>query len=646
MPNINILDKTIFNRIAAGEVVEKPASVVKELVENSIDAKSTNITIEVEGGGIKKIRVTDNGCGMDIDNLPKAFLPHATSKISCLDDLDKIGTLGFRGEALSSIASVANITAVSKVKERESGAKIIINGGEVESVAETGCVDGTSITIENLFYNVPARAKFLRKPKTEENEITNLVSRLILANPNISIKYVADGKTIYHSTATGLKDAIYTVYGASVVENLVPIDYTYQNIIKVDGYIGIPSFTKPNRTYQTIIINGRYVNNKTISTAIFNAYEPYIMKSCFPFFVVSMTIPLDKVDVNVHPNKLDVKFENNNLIFGAFYTPINEVLLNLSSKIRKYESEEKEEPDTSSQTVNFNNLHTLDNNIGSQFNNNESQEKVDTVKYATIEDNEPSSQLIDNSFKSETEQNIAQSINSFLSNKEFEFEVNTNEISQNMINRATQEHIFKQSDMFDDRKVDLASLKIVGTCFNTYIIVENNDSIFFIDQHAGHERLLYDKFKASFEKDDLAVQSLLVPYVLNTNYLESNFINNNIDVFKSLGFDIEPFGINSFKVSSVPVLLKDISLYQFFNEVLQDVNKNLNLTKSDILKEYLERSACRSAVKANDILSKQEIEILLNMLNQNNQILQCPHGRPVIIEITDKEIEKWFKRIV
>ena len=645
MPNINILDKTIFNRIAAGEVVEKPASVVKELVENSIDAKSTNITIEVEGGGIKKIRVTDNGCGMDIDNLPKAFLPHATSKIYCLDDLDKIGTLGFRGEALSSIASVANITAVSKVKERESGAKIIINGGEVESVAETGCVDGTSITIENLFYNVPARAKFLRKPKTEENEITNLVSRLILANPNISIKYVADGKTIYHSTATGLKDAIYTVYGASVVENLVPIDYTYQNIIKVDGYIGIPSFTKPNRTYQTIIINGRYVNNKTISTAIFNAYEPYIMKSCFPFFVVSMTIPLDKVDVNVHPNKLDVKFENNNLIFGAFYTPINEVLLNLSSKIRKYESEEKEEPTTSSQTVNFNNLHTLDNNIGSQF-NNESHGKVDTVKYATIEDDEPSSQLIDNSFKSETEQNIAQSINSFLSNKEFEFEVNTNEISQNMINRATQEHIFKQSDMFDDRKVDLASLKIVGTCFNTYIIVENNDSIFFIDQHAGHERLLYDKFKASFEKDDLAVQSLLVPYVLNTNYLESNFINNNIDVFKSLGFEIEPFGINSFKVSSVPVLLKDISLYQFFNEVLQDVNKNLNLTKSDILKEYLERSACRSAVKANDILSKQEIEILLNMLNQNNQILQCPHGRPVIIEITDKEIEKWFKRIV
>ncbi len=644
MANINILDKSIFNRIAAGEVVEKPASVVKELIENSIDAGATNITIEIENGGIKKIRVTDNGCGMDIENLPKAFLPHATSKISCLDDLDKIGTLGFRGEALSSIASVAHITAMSKVKENDLGAKIVIDGGEVTYLEEAGCVDGTSITIEDLFYNVPARAKFLRKPKNEENEITNLVSRLIMANPYKSIKYIADGKTIYHSTANGLKDALYTIYGASVVENIIPIDYTYQDVVKVNGYIGIPSFTKPNRTYQTIIINGRYVNNKTISTAIFNAYEPFIMKNCFPFFVVNMSIPLDKVDVNVHPNKLDVKFENNNLIFGAFYTPISEVLLNLSSKIRKYESVDNKKP--VEEEIVPEKLTVLNQSVGKQFEaSKESEEDSNSITFATIEEDD-TKELKDNSYKNETESSIAQSINSFLSNKSSEFEVNQNDVSNSMFDVATKEHIFKQSDMFDDRKIDLTSLKIIGTCFNTYIIVENNESIFFIDQHAGHERLLYDKFKASFEKDELAIQSLLVPYVLNTNYLESNFINNNIHVFKSLGFEIEPFGINSFKVSSVPVLLKDISLFQFFNEVLQDVNKNLNLTKSDILKEYLERSACRSAVKANDILSKQEIEILLNMLNQNNQILQCPHGRPVIIEVTAKEIEKWFKRIV
>lgn len=645
MPNINILDKSIFNRIAAGEVVEKPASVVKELVENSIDAGAKFITIEIVGGGIKKIRVTDDGCGMDKDNLPKAFLPHATSKISCLDDLDKIGTLGFRGEALSSIASVAKITALSKTKNSESGTKIHIEGGEVLEISETGCVDGTSITVEDLFYNVPARAKFLRKPKTEESEITNLISRLILANPKIAIKYVVDGKTVYHSTATNLKDAIYTIYGANAIENLIPVEYTYQNIISVEGFIGLPSFTKPNRTYQTIIINGRFVNNKTISTAIYNAYEPYIMKSSFPFFVVSVKLPLDKVDVNVHPNKLDVKFENNNLIFGAFYNPISEILLNLSTKVRKFETAEPTEKlQKENEEVNFSNLKTLSDSDGKQFEPN-ALNNSNTVTFANI-DEDSSNELKDISMLNSNNEDLHNSINSFLNNDSFNFEVQNNTIANDLVSIAERENVFSQSNIFNDVKVDLNTVKIIGICFNTYIIVENGSSIYFIDQHAGHERLLYDKFKASFEKNDLAVQNLLVPYVLNTNYLESDFINNNLETFKSLGFDIEPFGINSFKVSSVPVLLKDISLYKFFNDVLQDLNKNLNLTKSDILKDYLERSACRSAVKANDILSKNEIEILLNMLNSSNQILLCPHGRPIIIEITSKEIEKWFKRIV
>lgn len=645
MPNINILDKSIFNRIAAGEVVEKPASVVKELVENSIDAGAKFITIEIVGGGIKKIRVTDDGCGMDKDNLPKAFLPHATSKISCLDDLDKIGTLGFRGEALSSIASVAKITALSKTKNSESGTKIHNEGGEVLEISETGCVDGTSITVEDLFYNVPARAKFLRKPKTEESEITNLISRLILANPKIAIKYVVDGKTVYHSTATNLKDAIYTIYGANAIENLIPVEYTYQNIISVEGFIGLPSFTKPNRTYQTIIINGRFVNNKTISTAIYNAYEPYIMKSSFPFFVVSVKLPLDKVDVNVHPNKLDVKFENNNLIFGAFYNPIGEILLNLSTKVRKFETAEPTEKlQKENEEVNFSNLKTLSDSDGKQFEPN-ALNNSNTVTFANI-DEDASNELKDISMLNSNNEDLHNSINSFLNNDSFNFEVQNNTIANDLVSIAEKENVFSQSNIFNDVKVDLNTVKIIGICFNTYIIVENGSSIYFIDQHAGHERLLYDKFKASFEKNDLAVQNLLVPYVLNTNYLESDFINNNLETFKSLGFDIEPFGINSFKVSSVPVLLKDISLYKFFNDVLQDLNKNLNLTKSDILKDYLERSACRSAVKANDILSKNEIEILLNMLNSSNQILLCPHGRPIIIEITSKEIEKWFKRIV
>ena len=643
MANINILDKSIFNRIAAGEVVEKPASVVKELVENSIDAGATNITVEIISGGIKKIRVTDNGCGMDIDNLPKAFLPHATSKISCLDDLDKIGTLGFRGEALSSIASVAKITAMSKVKNNEAGSKIYIEGGEVVEVSEVGCVDGTSISVEDLFYNVPARAKFLRKPKTEESEITNLITRLILANPTKAIKYVVDGKTIYHSTATDLKDAIYTIYGASAIESLIPINYTYQGIIEVEGYIGKPSYTKPNRTYQTVIINGRYISNKTISTAIFNAYEPYIMKSCFPFFVCHVKLPLDKVDVNVHPNKLDVKFENNNLIFGAFYNPISEVLHNLSTQVRKFESEEiKEENKT---IIDVSTLKQISENEGKQFSINDVNNQTETVTFTSLDDEESEPELKELNL-TEMEQKLNSSLNSYLNNSSLNFEAKSSIISENLVNITANEHVFSQADMFEDVKVDLNTVKIIGICFNTYIIVENNSSIYFIDQHAGHERLLYDKFKASFENSQLATQTLLVPYIINTNHLESDFMNNNLEIFKNLGFEIESFGINSFKVSSVPVLLKDISLNQFFNNVLKDITTNLNITKADILKDYLERTACRSAVKANDILSKSEVQTLLNMLNNSNQVLLCPHGRPIIIEVTSKEIEKWFKRIV
>lgn len=641
MANINILDKTIFNRIAAGEVVEKPASVVKELVENSIDAKATNITIEVETGGIKKIRVTDNGIGMDKDNLPKAFLPHATSKISSIEDLDKIGTLGFRGEALSSTASVAKVTALSKVKGSDEGTKITLSGGEVENVTYVGCTDGTQITVEDLFYCIPARAKFLRKPKTEESEITNLVSRLILANPNIVFKYIADGKTIYHSTGNGLEEAIYTIYGANTIENILPINYTYQNLIEVSGFIGKPSFVKANRTYQTILINGRYIINKTISTAIYSAYEPYLMKNAFPFFVLHVKLPLDKVDVNVHPNKLDVKFENNNLIYGAFYNPISEELQKLSSKIREYKSEELPNKDTS---INLENLQKINPLEGYQF--QEKQPETETVNVATIDDNSEFIREVD--ILSESDRDLQQNLHSFLTDDSNSYKVENSAFNTTLMAKlAGANHIFSQSSIFnEEEKVDLTKTKIIGTCFNTYIIVENNRSLYFIDQHAGHERLLYDKFRESFLNKSLAVQNLLVPYVFETNHLEMQFINDNISLFNELGFEIEPFGINSFKVSTVPVLLKDISLVEFFSTVLKDLDNIITYNKADILKEYLEKKACRSAVKANDILSNAEIEILLKMLNNENQILLCPHGRPVIIEITEKEIEKWFKRIV
>lgn len=637
MANINILDKSIFNRIAAGEVVEKPASVVKELVENSIDAMASNITIEIETGGIKKIRVTDNGIGMDKENLPKAFLPHATSKITNISDLDKIGTLGFRGEALSSIASVAKVTALSKVENCDEGTKIVLSGGEVQNLTSVGCTVGTQITVEDLFYCIPARAKFLRKPKTEESEITNLVARLILANPTVVIKYVADGKTIYHSTGNGLNEAIYTIYGINTIDNVLPVNYTYQNLIEISGFIGKPSFSKPNRTYQTILINGRYVINKTISTAIYNAYEPYLMKNAFPFFVLHVKLPLDKVDVNVHPNKLDVKFENNNLIYSAFYNPIFEQLKNLSSLVREYKTEEivttkKPSPE---------NLRNIDYLDGYQF----SQDKKD-ITFNNSNNNEEYVREVD--ILSDSDRELQQNLHSFLIDNSNNFKVENSALNTTLMTKiASENHVFSQESIFNQsQKVDLTKTKIIGTCFNTYIIVENNGSLYFIDQHAGHERLIYDKFRESYLNKELAVQNLLVPYVFEANHLEMQFIFDNINLFNELGFEIEQFGINSFKVSTVPVMLKEISLSGFFSTILKDLDSIINYNKADILKEYLEKKACRSAVKANDILSLSEIETLLNMLNSENQVLLCPHGRPVVIEITEKEIEKWFKRIV
>lgn len=645
MANINLLDKTIFNRIAAGEVVERPASAVKELVENSIDSGATNITIEILTGGIKRIRVTDNGCGMNAENLPKAFMPHATSKITTLNDLEKIGTLGFRGEALSSISSVAKITAVSKVKEEELGSKIEIESGEIISLTSVGASDGTTIIVDDLFYNVPARAKFLKKPKQEESEVTNVVSRLILANANITFKYVVEDKIIFLSTGNGLLEAIYAVYGKTTVDNLLPLEYE-RDIFKLQGFIGKPTFSKPNRTYQTLMINGRYVINQTISTAIYKAYEGFLMKGNFPFFVLNLNIPLDKVDVNVHPNKLDVKFEDSNKIFGILLHAVSNVLLTNSHVkfLDDYEDNSVTLNDIiKSNSANTNALAELKENEGKNFND---------PNICEIKEVELSAQLTNNSFTNKELEEKRNSLSYFLG-KDYlgggEFAANSDAgLSYKLAQSAVKnDNIIKlEEEPVDVKLFENDNVKIIGVIFGTYIIVEQNEFVYFIDQHAAHERILYDKFKGQLENREIIIQQLLVPYILDVNYMESEFINNNLTAFNELGFEIENFGANSFKVSTVPLLFKNISINSFFNLVLKDINSSLNVTAANIIEDYLARSACRNAVKANDLLSENEIEKLLKDLNKSNQVLLCPHGRPVVIKVNNKDIEKWFKRIV
>lgn len=655
MSKINILTKEIYNKIAAGEVVEKPASVVKELVENSIDAGATNITIEILDGGITQIKVSDNGSGIEKDDFDKVFLAHATSKVKTIDDLNCIGTLGFRGEALSSIASVSKITLSSKTEDSIEGYQTKVIGGEMEDITPIGATQGTYIVVEDLFFNIPARKKFLRKPKLEENEITNYISRLIMANPDISFKYVADNKIVFQSFGTGLYDAIYTIYGKSIVDNIFEVKFD-RGDFKFSGYIGKPTFSKPNRTYQTLTINGRYVINQTISTAIFRAYENFIMKSTYPFFVLNLNIPLDKVDVNVHPNKLEVKFEDSNSIFGMVYSEILDILYNQNTAKKLISEDNLEEVYVDKDKL------TIIDNIGSQYKENKTQVNNDdeiqeisltaTVEY---EANKKQDEL--NNFKQNIEEASANNPDfnyiPFTSKSSlFDFKVEqpkvTDPINQTH-NQQTQMNYLQEnvkSEAKQESFVNTENIKVIGTLFNTYILVEKDNNMILIDQHAGHERLLYDKFVNELNNKEVAIQNLLLPYILETNHSEFQFLTLNLDILTKMGFEIEDFGDNSFKVNTVPLLLENINIKFFFDNLLSDIDNNMTINKENTIKEYIAKKACKSAIKANDPLSTNEIQILLNQIEVNKTMLLCPHGRPIAIEVSKSEIEKWFKRIV
>lgn len=628
MAKINILDKHIFNRIAAGEVVEKPASVVKELVENSIDAGATKISIEVLNGGISRIRVGDNGSGIERGEMTKVFLPHATSKIHTVEDLDRIGTLGFRGEALSSIASVSKITLLSKTTDSDHGSKITAEGGEVNSPEDVACTDGTSITVEDLFYCVPARAKFLRKPKLEEAEITNYVMRLILSHPNVTFRYTADGKQIYNSPGTNLYDAIYSVYGKSVIDNIIEVNFKNEDM-SIKGYIGKTGFTKPNRTYQTLIVNCRYVINQTVSTAVYKAYEPFLMKGNFPFFVLELYLPLDRVDVNVHPNKLDIKFENSNKIFIFLLNEISKILLE-NTGIKKFEQYIEE-----SDPILYQPISKLSKDEGKNYDEKSSSSSGVEEVSLTVEP-------LDNQAEQDKINKLKDNLQQFIVQQDTDFKVFDD---GGFYNKMVQQALKTQESKQESMPLSLQQHKIVGVIFNTYIIVEQGNEIFFIDQHAAHERILYDKFKADHMSANIVAQPLLVPHIIEVNPMESAFLDDNISLFSSLGFQMEKFGLNSYKIQEVPLLLKDIKIVEFFNKVLADITNKAVSSKAEALEDYLARSACRSAVKANDILTSNEIEVLLKMLTET-KVLLCPHGRPIIIRLTDKDIEKWFKRIV
>lgn len=697
MAKINILDSSVYNLISAGEVVERPASVVKELLENSVDAGAQNLTLEIKDGGTTFIEVADDGCGIEEDDVKSAFLPHATSKIKCADDLDSILTLGFRGEALASIAAVSKVTLVSKTEQSELATSISVEGGKFGKIEKVAGVKGTKICVRDLFYCVPARLKFLKKPKTEEQEITNIVSRMILAHPKLNIKYIVDGKTVFDSRGKNEKEAMFVIYGKESVTETLELNLKRGNI-SVFGYVGKPTFSKSNRTYQTLIVNGRYVINLTVQTAVTNAFGDYLMKRQYPFFVIYLNLPSTDVDVNVHPNKLDVKFVNSGAVYSAVFDAVSKALYDMDY-VKEISEEEKtnsnesilsfsaysspkkpvEKIDRAGVSLNlFNRDEKIDDdksktnlnkNPFSDRNSVSDDKKIDNVIDAVIDmnTNEPNtmrdnfgigSKLLeqitkkmdsgnyddpfkDPSFinsKNPSDKNASPSENNIKDNGESKFFK-----GETAKNYEPLEFVKEKSVQNDFAKDEL---KIVGKIFNTYLIVEWGNNIYLFDQHAVHERIRYEKLKSEYESGKMAIQPLLMPYILTLNAQDEQILEENLDALKSVGFEIDEYGENTYRVSSVPAIVSDMDFNKFFGMFLAEkLNKN-KISEAELVKDKLMQMACKTAVKGGDDLTKFEIEKLLSDMGNQNIILFCPHGRPVVVKISKSEIEKWFKRIV
>ena len=644
MAKINILDKKIYNRIAAGEVVERPYSVIKELIENAIDAGATDIDVTIEDGGKRLMRVSDNGCGISREDLPKAFLPHATSKISAVEDLDKILTLGFRGEALASIGSVSKATILSKTKDDEMGNIIVCEGGVIGDADVYPSDTGTTVSVENPFFNTPARAKFLKASKSEETDITNIITRLILSHPDIAFKYTSDGKVMLQSFGGGLDEAIIEIYGYNTITDCIPIE-TEKNGIKISGFIGKNYFTKPNRTYQTVILNGRYVVNNTIQSSMHNAYAAYLMKRQYPFYVLKIDMSPETVDVNVHPNKTDVRFIDNQVIYSTLYSVVTKVLDGSAAALeivkpnnyvpidegsRPIIPQKPITPDEIGEAhcdrpfVSGFNEELLDQTIWGRYNKSKSAEKEGefekTFGVADSHDDEPR----------ELGGNKIDDI--FAENKKYIAEMEAKKAAEEA-EKARQEEL----------KVE-PEFKVIGQVLATYLILEKENDIYFIDQHAAHERLLYDKFIEEYKSGNVAEQTMLVPYIFRVNESESEFIIGKFPELRKAGFDISEYDVNEFAVYSVPVLLFDMDLKSFFDDLLSDISFKKE-TMPELIHDKIAMKACKAAIKSGKILSEDEIDALLKAMKYNTA-LRCPHGRPVTVKISRTEIDKWFKRIV
>ena len=764
MGKIVLLDDLTINQIAAGEVIERPASVVKELVENSIDAGAKNVTVEIKNGGISYIRITDDGSGIMPDDMEIAFERHATSKIRKADDLDTVKSMGFRGEALASIAAIAKVELVSRTEQNDIGYKIDIQGGDIIDKHEEGCQKGTTITVKELFYNTPVRYKFLKKDFTESGYIEDTITRIALANPSIAIKLINTGKITIQTTGSGkLEDVIYSIYGKEIAQNLLPVEYEFEDM-KVTGVIGKPAIARSNRSNQLFFVNKRFIKDKTLTSAAEQAFKGLVTIGKHGFLVLNIDMDPKKVDVNVHPTKLEVRFQEDGKVFKAIYNSIkqallkydlvpspekeyksttpNDILKSINSNVNsnlfntKVEADEVKETSLKSEMI-TNKADTLSNKKEDETNipkftefkstmseldaetrrkfideltqtkspeeigikladmtkalanksneiineKNDSQ-KIEENKVADegIEDKDVQEDVADESreneevsdssnneqlnekteeYKLDNSTNVANDVNK---KEEETFEQMYKRLFGRDINEAKKEYAEKQAEeeekypispitgeeisIFEKEGIDNnPQYKFIGIAFKTYIILTMGDDLYILDQHAAHERIMYEKVKANYysegEKD---CQLMLLPDIIKLSTREMGIFKDNKEMFNKAGFAVEEFGDNTVKLTGVPEFCLDFDTQELFLETLDEINTVARTAKQEIEDKFLATVACKAAVKAHMALSKEEVDSLMNQLLRLPNPFTCPHGRPTVIKMSKNDIEKKFSR--
>lgn len=636
MSDIRLLDNNLINKIAAGEVVERPSSVVKELMENSIDAGATSITVEVKEGGIGLIKITDNGKGIPKEELKTAFLRHATSKLRTLEDLEDILTLGFRGEALSSIASVAQVEMITKTKDSDIGNRIVINGGVVEKEEEAAANDGTVFIMKNLFYNTPARRKFLKKPATEGSYVSEVVNRIALGHPEIAVKYINNGNTLMQTNGSGdIKSAVLYIYGRQMASQMLDVSYNKDGFI-VEGLAAKPELSRGNRNYENFFINGRYIRSSVVQNAIEEAYKGKLMVGKFPVFALNLKVPANTVDVNVHPTKLEVRFSDENLIYDIMYNAVTKALKNteLIPSVT-WDKPKKIKSDNIQSTI-----EDIKPEINIKPENDFRYDDKPITASFSVSENIPKS-------KDESKNPVLSAMSKLYNEESInaETEVKTNVEVKPEAMEITKSVINKEVKNEETRKPFFNNYRIIGQIFATYWIVEQNGCMYLIDQHAAHERALYEDFIEKFKSSQISSQQLLQPIAVNLSDREKVIVEENMELLESFGFEIEEFGARTYAIRAVPYVFDSPSNVSFFMDIVDTLaDKNLK-SIYDTKEDAIAMMSCKAAVKGNDRLSYSEAQELIQRLLKLENPFTCPHGRPTIIEMTKYELEKKFKRI-